>query len=128
MKSEVVETETDRQWLGEDGILYIECLPSVEYNLATAKCSTDTLRQVAGGKKRPVLIDIRKIKSVSREAREHFTSDYVREIASAIALLVSSPLSKTIANLVLALNNPNYPLRAFNSKTEALEWLQEFIE
>ena len=29
MKSEVVETETDRQWLGEDGILYIECLPSV---------------------------------------------------------------------------------------------------
>ena len=50
--NKIVETETDQQWLGEDGILYLTAFPNAEVTLESVRKITATQSQLAGGKKR----------------------------------------------------------------------------
>ena len=126
--NKIIETGVDRQWLGEDGILYIETLPNAEITLADAQLSTETLKQATGGKKRPLLTDISRQKSMSREAREHMAGEAVENYVLALALVMTSPVGKVLGNLYFRLSNPSFPVRLFTSKSEAVEWLKSFLE
>jgi hypothetical protein len=128
MMGKIFETEVDRQWLGEDGILYVEILPNAEMTLANAQQSTETFKQVTGGKKRPLLIDISRQKSMSREAREHKAGKAVENDVLALALVMTSPVGKVLGNLYYSLSKPSFPVRLFTSKNEAVEWLKSFLE
>lgn len=128
MMSEIIETRTQKMWLGEDGIIYAVVLPNAELSLEDAVENTAAEARLAGGQKRPLLGDIRATKSISREVREHFAGDFVQTFATAVALIVSSPLSKTIANLVILINKPRYPMKMFTTQEEAVEWLKSLDE
>lgn len=129
MKSEVVETRTSKVWLDEDGIFRTLSLPDVNVTLEDFKAINRQHRRLCGGKKTPILNDIRGAKTmVSREARIFAASEEACEITSAAALLVGSPVSRVIGNFFLGINRPPYPTRLFTSEAEAIKWLKGFLE
>ena len=102
-------------------------LSNAEVTEADAREINKILAKLSGGRKKPLLADIRQIKSVTRGARSYFAGDVYNEIIQAAAAIISSPLSRIIGNLFLGINKPPYPMKLFTSKSEAIEWLRGFV-
>ena len=79
------------------------------------------------GKSYPVLMDVRNIRSVSKEAFDHFASDDGVQGLRALAILVSSPLTEMIANLFMVFSKPQIPTRVFRTKELAVKWLNKYV-
>ena len=122
----VIEKDIFKVWLGDDGIIYVEVIPNEEITLASARISSELRVQLAFGKTRPLLVDMSKVKSITREAREFYSKD--ESFVSAMALIIKSPVSKVIGNLFLSIDQPIYPVRLFTSKNEAIDWLRNLVE
>jgi hypothetical protein len=74
-----------------------------------------------------VLVDLRGVKSQSREARKHFVSEDAAKVSSAVALLVSSPVSRMVGNFFLRLNVQPTPTELFTSESDAIAWLSRQV-
>ena len=127
MTSEVIETRSLRTWMGEDGIMRQATLPVPEHTLDDAKENVGIAAKICKGKKVPGLIDIREVKSISREARMHYTGDENAKAFNAVAMLVDSPVSRIIGNFFIGLNKAPFPCKLFSSESAAIDWLREFI-
>lgn len=75
----------------------------------------------AGATGCPVLVDMRGMHSLARDARKEFAE---QRVSSKAALLVESALSRTLANFFIRVNGPKAPTRMFTDETEALRWLR----
>ena len=84
--------------------------------------------KLSKGKRHPLLLDARNIRSISREGREFGTSDEVKNMTTALAILVDSAISSVIGNFYLGLNKPPYPTKLFTSEEKAIHWLKRFVE
>lgn len=80
------------------GFIISRVAPLAEINLDHAKENTLKVRELSGDVVYPILVDIRKIRSISKEARDHFAMRDRKPGVVAIAMLVSSPLSRIIGN------------------------------
>lgn len=117
---------TGRYWVDEEGFLRGECFDGAEQTLADAEEQLREQRPLAGGKPRPFLMDISRVRSLSRDARNKYAnSPEARALFSCVALLVGSPLSRAVGNFFIGLNKPLMPTRLFTSRTDALAWLRE---
>jgi len=128
MENEVVATPTAKVWLGEDGIVRTNYFPNVEETLADAKENIATVVKVSKGKRYPVLVGGRNVKSITREARAYYAGETTANAVYAAAILIGSPVSRMIGNFFMNFNKPKYPLKLFTSETDAIEWLKGFIE
>ena len=117
---------TGRIWLEEDGIVRATYFPKAEETLAEAKEHIAAVVKVSRGNKYPVLVDCRKLKSITREAREYYAGKETANAVSAMAVLMGSPVSRTLGNFFMRLNKPISPTRLFTSETEAIKWLKGF--
>jgi hypothetical protein len=121
------ELRTSRLWTDADGILRCEARENVDQTLEDAKAQIALHRRDMAAKPRPILVDIRKARSVSREARAYYAGYASAEIYSAAGFIVESPLSRALGNFFLGLNKPMYPTRLFTSEEEALAWLRQYL-
>ena len=121
-------TSTVNIWLEENGIIYMVDLPGAEETLNNAIENVATVWKASDGIKRPVLIDIRQLKSITKEAREYYASKETAQYGTAVALLLSSPATKVIGNFFIRFNKPTLPFKIFTSENEAVDWLKGFIE
>ena len=128
MKNEVIEMEGVKVWLGEDGIIRVVSLPGLEVTLENVIEVIRHVKNFTMGKKVPLLIDIRSVKSMTREARLFVSGEDAAQVTSAVALLIGSPASKVIGNFFIGFGKPIYPTKLFNSEEKALHWLEGFIE
>jgi hypothetical protein len=112
--------------MGNDGICRTKTTPLAEIVLTDAMENTDAVSSFYSNKKYPLLIDAREIKSMTRDARKHFSTNGREVRINCFAVLVKSPLSKVIGNFFLGLNKPQIPARLFDEEQEALEWLSKF--
>lgn len=69
-----VQSRIEKVWLREDGIVQIVTLPGADYMLADAKQGIASVIQVSKGKRRPLLVDMRNIKSMDRTARQELAA------------------------------------------------------
>lgn len=97
MKRKVIKTNTAKIWLDDDGIVWIMNLANSKTNLENAKKNVAATKMF-GPKKRPLVVDISQIKSISREAREYFATDETLKRTEVMALLIGSPISSVIGN------------------------------
>ncbi len=105
------------------GFIISRVAPLAEINLDHAKENTAKVREISGDVVYPILVDIRKIRSISKEARDHFAMRGRKPGVVAIAMLVSSPLSRIIGNFFLGLNQPVVPTRMFTDRDQAERWI-----
>jgi hypothetical protein len=123
----VHELRTSRIWTDPEGILHVEARGGVDQTLDDAKAQIDLHRSDGSAKRRPILVDIRGARSVSRDARAYYAGYASAELYSAAGFIVGSPLSRALGNFFLGLNKPLYPTRLFSTEDEALAWLRQYL-
>jgi len=129
MTLEPLVTRTARIWLEDEGLIHAVVLPHIrQHALEDAKENMAAIGKFAAEKKRPVLIDMRAMMEIEREARTYYASGGGAPVATAVALLIGSPVSRVIANFMISLNRPRVLIRLFTSEEEAVAWLRKFIE
>ncbi len=72
-----------------------------------------------------LLIDVRDMGSITREARRYFASQEVHDNYGVIglALLIGSPIGTMVGNLYFSLNPTLHPTRLFTDRDIAMRWL-----
>lgn len=117
-----------RLWLGEDGIVRIIHVPGAKVTLEDAQETMAAYLKLNKGKRRPLLVDTKTMKSMTRETRQYYAGGEAAKVASAAAIIVGTPVSRVLGNFYIGLSNPHLPSRLFSSEDEALEWLKGYIE
>jgi hypothetical protein len=120
-----VTLSTGRYWLDDEGFLRGECADGANPTLEDAREQVAAQRPMAGGKRRPFLMDITRVRMLSRDARNYFAGPESAEVFLVVALVVGSPISRAIGNFFLGLSKPLMPTRLFTTEAEGLAWLRE---
>ena len=118
---EVIQTTTSKTWCGDDGVVRQVLLLGAQVDL---ECAQRDLRAGArcGNESSAILVDLRGLGSVTRQAREHFGRNsplYFR----AAGLVVGNGFSSVIGNFFVGITNPSLPIRLFHCPEIALRWL-----
>lgn len=111
-------------WMGNDGIARTKVKPGSEVDIDDAKENSGAVNALAqGGGKFPLIIDSRGIKSMTRDARNQFTTKGRETSVTSFAIIIDSPLSRVIGNFFMGINKPAVPTRLFENEDEAKKWL-----
>ncbi len=124
---DAIEVSKYWTWMGNDGIGRTKTKPACEVKVSDAIENSAAVTALFTGKKFPLLIDSRNIKSMEREARKHFSTNGRETKINSFAVLVKSPLSRVIGNFFMGLNKPPVPARLFDNEADAIEWLKQYL-
>jgi hypothetical protein len=118
----VLDLRTYSTWMGDDGIARTVVKEGAEIVLEDAKANSIAVCSLAGPEKFALIVDTRKIKSITKEARDYFSLNGRESRVVAFAILIDSPLSVIIGNFFMGLNKPRVPVKLFNSESKAIAW------
>ena len=108
-----------------DGIVYVDFL--AEYVIfEIIEEGIKARLEITKDKSYPMLSDIRKVKSLSREARQRISQKDSGSGTSAAAILTSSKIHEVICNFFYAIYKAPAPSKMFTNREKAIEWLQQF--
>ena len=113
-------------WLGDNDVCYTVVKQNAVVELPDAIENSDSVAKLSEGKIYPMLVNLKEIKSISKEARDHFSMQNRAPGVSAIGLLIKSPASTLIGNFFLGLNKSIVPVKLFTSEEKAVLWLKQF--
>jgi hypothetical protein len=82
--------------------------------------------RLTGGHPRPILVDLRPVRTQSAGARAAFAGPEATAVSLAVALVTGSPLTRVIGNFYLRFNRPEVPTRLFPTTADAEAWLSTF--
>ncbi|MBK9190560.1 MAG: hypothetical protein IPM77_03120 [Crocinitomicaceae bacterium] len=99
--------------MGEDGIARTVVKQDAEIVLSDAQENSKIINQLVGPEKFTLIVDARKIKSISREAREFFSMRGRESRVIGFAFIIGSPVSSFIGNFFIQLNKPRVPVKLF---------------
>lgn len=122
-----IETRVAQVEYGEDGILRYKFSPGAEIEVEDVIELSQVRMQLTGDGAVPIYINGIGARSITREARKQGAAPPGFPDALAVGVL-TSPLSRAMANLLQGLNKPRYPLRLFITEDAAIEWLKEFVK
>ena len=94
-----------------------------EMTLADAQGNLAEIFALAGRKRTLVLVDMRGVRSQTREARQYFAGPEAEKVTLAVALLIGSPVSRVLANFFLRMGTPLIPTALFTDENAAVAWL-----
>lgn len=121
----IIATPYVKLWMEED-IICGEYAEKLEINLEIAKQCVGSRIAFSKETNRLCLFDIRGLKYVDKAARDYLGKEGTQYIKAG-ALIVRSPLTKTLANLFLMINKPQVPTKLFTNKKDAKEWLLMYL-
>ncbi len=113
-------------WLGDNDVCYTVVKQNAVVELPDAIENSDSVAKLSEGKIYPMLVNLKEIKSISKEARDHFSMQNRPPGVSAIGLLIKSPASTLIGNFFLGLNKSIVPVKLFTNEEKAVLWLKQF--
>ena len=89
---------------------------------------SELILKLIQGNKKSMIVDIRNIKSIDREARE-FYKKFLESYIVAVGIVVDSPISRMIGNIVIGFNRPeNVSIKIFTTVQEAKKWTHNEFE
>lgn len=115
-------------WLDDSGIIIAVGETHSIHTLEHALENHAINFKVAAGIPRPFLIDITKVKAMSREAREFYAGPEPAKFLTAVAIVTRSNIGKIVANFFIGLTKPRLPTRMFTDHAEAMQWLTPYIQ
>jgi hypothetical protein len=114
-----------RMWLRPDGIVQVVWVPGTTALLEDATATLDAMAQITGGRRSPLLVDMRDTGPQDRATRAQWTKRH--DLSSAVGLIVGTPLSRMMGNLFIRMNKPRFPVRLFDKEAPAVAWLKGFV-
>lgn len=120
--SEILESDCYETFLIKGNIIVTVVKPNSEIKIADARKNTELVIKISKGNKYPMLVDARKIKSIDKEARDHFSMRNREGKVNSIAILIGSPISVMVGNFFMGLNKPTVPTKLFSNSEKAIKW------
>lgn len=109
----------------EDDILYCSFNQSV-IDLKLLQELYEVRCMLCAGRPHLDFHDMRKIKYVTKEAREFFANPEHRHLVKAGAVLINSKVQAIIGNYYLKIQKPLIPTRFFYTTNGAMAWLDRY--
>jgi hypothetical protein len=123
----VTEIETQSAFIRSepDAFVRVEA-KAVHHELDDAKEVVDHLLEIhaRGDRKLRVTVDMRAVRSLSRDARLHYQTPALAAVTAATAMVIDSGLSRVIGNFVIGLNRSDMLIKLFTDEQEARSWLE----
>ncbi|MES2566387.1 MAG: hypothetical protein V4565_05945 [Bacteroidota bacterium] len=108
-----------------NGILI--CTLKCEYvDLEVARLAVSHRLKHFGNKDYPMTINMCNVKHITKEAREYLASEEGCRKIKCCAIIISSEVTKIIANFFIKINKPVVPTNLFTSEEKARHWLLSF--
>ncbi len=126
MKENLIKNEYVEMWI-ENGILFSKFQKSIEIDIEKMKLLIGLREEISNGLNQYWMYDIGNLKNVTKEARDYADING-QNYLNAIAVIVSSHITKFIFSTYIKLNKPLKPCLVFKDKVKALEWLLELKE
>lgn len=104
------------------GFVRVTVLERAELSLDDAREGLDELAIVGGPGRCRALVDMRGIKSISKEGREHYRSR-TASVCSRLAMLIGSPVGRVLGNFFFRNLTGTMPTRLFTDEATAIRWL-----
>ena len=118
-----IETRSIRIIVRKDNIIEVHAQPqwSAKMDLENALENTEALKRASSTKIK--LLVFMSVGKFTKDARKHYASQ--GGIAERTAVIAKSKLSQLTANFFLGINKPSSPVKLFNEKSKAVEWLNQ---
>ena len=123
-----MRSSTGLTWLNENGIIIAVANEHETHTLKDAEENNRVTIILAQDIRRPFLIDMTKVKSMSREARAFYAGPEPMKALTAVAILTNSNMGKLVANFFLGLTKPQLPTRLFTDADAAIQWLSQYLK
>lgn len=121
-----VATPYIRMWIDEQ-IMYCKYADDLMLSLDIARSCVEARIHFSRGKSYPVVVDMRGLKSATREAREYLATIGVT-LVKAGALITGSKFNMALGNLFLTIDKPQVPTRLFTSEEKARQWAKAHLQ
>src|ERR1051325_2698067 len=109
------------------GIVITRILPDVQQNLHDAVENIDVSVEACGGKRAPIVVDLRQATPLDAETRHYYTGKQLTDSFTSVAILVpAGAFGRMLGNLYLRVANPGIPSKLFDSEVDALRWSAEY--
>ena len=124
----IIELETARIQLREDGIMHIHIKEGREMHLNDAIQVIEAVGKLGNKQKYPVLIDCGEFATIDKEVRIFSASKKANIYTLAEAIAYHSFAHKLLINFYVDYNKPTIETKVFSNNEEAITWLQTFIK
>jgi hypothetical protein len=121
-EARAMRTRTCACQLDPRGFVRVTVDDLAEMTKDDARDALEAIVRVAGPERARTLVDMRNIKSITRDGREHFRAA-TSSVCSRVAMLVRSPVGRVIGNFFLRTLTTGMPKRIFNDEADAARWL-----
>ncbi len=119
----VLESEVHLTSFDKRGFVKTCVKPGSSIDLKHAIENSTFVKRISGESKHPMLVDIRNLEGISKEARDHYSMRNREPGITSIALLIDSPIGRIIGNFYMLISRPVVPTKLFTSETSAVSWL-----
>jgi hypothetical protein len=110
----------------KEGILFCRYANDLHLSIEVAKACVEARIYFTKGKSSFLIIDMKGIKSTTKEARRYLAT-VGATLVTAAALITGSPLNNALANLFLMVDKPPVPTKLFTSEAKATEWIKKIM-
>lgn len=122
------ELECYWTWMGNDGIARTMVKPGSEIELRHAQENSFIVNSFDSHDEYPIIVDTTKIKSITKEARDHFSLRDRQSKVNSIAIIRKSVIGNMVANFFIGINKPKVPVKLFEKEEDAIKWCKKFIK
>lgn len=128
MEQNKQKTSQGEVWMDTDGVLHQVYTPGAKISIEDSRQELKIYKSTfCKDSRRPIIVDISNIKSVSKESRDIYSSEEMGETISAAALIVNSPVSRIMGNFYTGISKTKMPVRMFADNKDAKNWLKDFL-
>jgi hypothetical protein len=120
------DTRIATLWLDHEGIGRVAFKENAVVNLESMKEYSEAVIRGCRGKKLAVLLDVRGIRYVEREARDMFAKGPPGAMTKAVAVVIRSIPQMMMTRFFLLINKPDFPMKVFRDEKKALNWVRRF--
>jgi hypothetical protein len=120
---DLIENEFVKFW-HKDGLMYSAFKGPVHLGPENAKRFIDLRHIISNDQYQYWVMDLRNLKSASKETHDYIGNNG-NELLHASAIIVNTFLVKFIVEVYIRVKKPKIPVKIFNSKVNAVDWLME---
>lgn len=125
----LIEWPTATMWFDEDGVLFSVPKPHAPQPQTKEEAlrQMDEFRKIINNKKTCMITCSDSTAPPPRKEDRDWIAKELDAVVKAMAIITVSPLSRMVANLFFGLKPPAYPVKFFNNRQDAKEWIKQHL-
>jgi hypothetical protein len=124
LRPKTIATRAADVTLGEDGVLRVIVHEGADVTADDMRSFLAARMELAPHRV-AVLIDQRRIRTMTRDAQEAGTEGSEKRPTIGVAIMIAGPIAVMIANFFIIFGRPRYPTKLFTNEPAALAWLDD---